>query len=180
MDLTAYRLEAQQLIATRGTALATNILTAAVILLVGRWLARLSARVLGRALERSKTDAALVKFLTNLIYALLLVFVVVMALERLGFNTTSFAAVVAAAGLAIGLALQSSLSNFAAGVMIILHRHFNLGDRIEAGGNTGRVEDIQIFSTVLVGDDKVKIILPNSAVTGGTIKVFPPTPAPKT
>jgi small conductance mechanosensitive channel len=158
---------------TKGVAFGANLLIALAILLIGRWLARVFARMLGRALERSKTDPALVKFLTNLIYALLLAFIIVFTLERLGVNTTSFAAVVAAAGLAIGLALQSSLSNFAAGVLLIMNRHFSLGDRIEAGGNVGRVEDIQIFSTVLRADDGVKIIMPNSAVLSGTLKVFP-------
>jgi small conductance mechanosensitive channel len=169
----------RELVLTRGIALATNIVAALAVLVIGRWVARLAARLLSRALERSKTDPALVKFLYNLFYALLLIFIVVMALERLGVNTTSFAAVLAAAGLAIGLALQSSLSNFAAGVMIILHRHFALGDRIEASGSTGKVEDVQIFSTVLRSDDDVRIIIPNNAILGGTVKVFPRTPAAK-
>lgn len=169
--------ELYQLLATKGVTLATNIVAALAIFVIGRWLARLAAKMLSHALERSKTDPALVKFLYNLVYAILLVFIVVVAMERLGLNTTSFAAVLAAAGLAIGLALQSSLSNFAAGVMIILNRHFSLGDRIEVAGSAGKVEDIQIFSTVLRADDKVKIILPNSAVLGGTLKVFPNEPA---
>src|SRR2546423_13682036 len=103
-----------------------------------------------------------------------MVFIVVAALEKVGVNTTSFIGVVAAAGLAIGLALQGSLSNFAAGVMIILLRHFGVGDRIEAAGQTGRVIDIQIFSTVLVNDEGTRVIVPNNAITGGDIKGFAP------
>ncbi|MFL5320439.1 MAG: mechanosensitive ion channel family protein, partial [Myxococcaceae bacterium] len=124
-------------------------------------------------LERGGTETTLVRFLHNLIYALMLVFIVVASLERLGVNTTSFAAIVAAAGLAIGLALQGSLSNFAAGVMIILMRHFQVGDQIEAAGQKGTVSDIQIFSTVLLSEDGTRIILPNNGITSGTIKVFP-------
>ena len=94
------------------------------------------------------------------------------ALEKVGVNTTSFVGIVAAAGLAIGLALQGSLSNFAAGVMIILLHHFHVGDKIEAAGQTGRVLDIQIFSSVLIAEDGTRIIVPNNAITSGTIKVF--------
>lgn len=149
-----------------------SVIAALLILVVGRMAARLGARALSRILERSGTDATLVHFLDNLVYALLMVFIVVAALEKIGVNTTSFIGIVAAAGLALGLALQGSLSNFAAGVMIILLRHFQVGDRVEAAGQTGRVLDIQIFNSVLVTDDGTRIILPNGAITSGTIKVF--------
>lgn len=152
---------------------AINALAALAILFLGRWVARLLAQALSRAMERSGTDTTLVKFLRNLVYALMLAFIVIAALEKLGVNTTSFAAVMAAGGLAIGLALQSSLSNFASGVMIILLKHFFVGDRIEVAGQTGHVDDIQVFSTVLMTDDGMKIILPNSAITSGTLKVHP-------
>jgi small conductance mechanosensitive channel len=148
-----------------------SVLAALLILVVGRIAARLGARALSRVLQRSGTETTLVHFLHNLVYALLMVFIVVAALEKVGVNTTSFVGIVAAAGLAIGLALQGSLSNFAAGVMIMLLRHFAVGDRIEAAGQTGRVLDIQIFSTVLIADDGTRIIIPNNAVTGATIKV---------
>jgi small conductance mechanosensitive channel len=148
-----------------------SIIAAALILILGRIAARIGSRGLSRVLQRSGTDTTLVRFLYNLVYALLMVFIVVAALEKLGVNTTSFIGVVAAAGLAIGLALQGSLSNFAAGVMIMMLRHFAVGDRIEAAGQTGRVLDIQIFSTVLIADDGSRIIIPNNAVTSGTIKV---------
>jgi len=148
-----------------------SVVAAALILVLGRLAARIGARTLSRVLHRSGTDTTLVRFLYNLVYALLMVFIVVAALEKLGVNTTSFVGIVAAAGLAIGLALQGSLSNFAAGVMIMMLRHFGVGDRIEAAGQSGRVLDIQIFSTVLIADDGTRIIIPNNAVTGGTIKV---------
>src|SRR5438067_994544 len=118
----------------KGLSLGGSILAAALILFLGRLAARVVAGALSRVLQRSHTDATLVKFLYNLVYALLMVFIVVAALEKVGVNTTSFIGIVAAAGLAIGLALQGSLSNFAAGVVIILLRHFGVGDRIEAAG----------------------------------------------
>ena len=167
----------QEFLTTKGVDFALNILAATAIFIFGRILARIASRGLSAVLQRSGTDVTLVHFLNNLVYALLLVFVVVASLEKVGVNTTSFAAIVAAAGLAIGLALQGSLSNFAAGVMIILLQHFKVGDRIEAAGQAGRVIDIQIFSSVLMGDDGTKIIIPNNAITSATIKVRDVPPA---
>jgi small conductance mechanosensitive channel len=161
----------------RAMTLLEHALAAAVILFVGRLAAQIAASMLRRVLHRSRTEPTLVKFLANLVYALILAFVVVAALERLGINTTTFAAVVAAAGLAIGFALQGSLSNFAAGVLIILHHQFHAGDLIEAAGQKGRVIDVQIFSTVLVGEDGVTIIVPNSAITSGIVRVHHAAPA---
>ena len=177
MDLTSPLASMQQFLATRGLTFALNTLAAAAIFVFGRLLARAAAKTLGRVLQRSGTDATLVRFLDNLVYALLLVFVVIAALEKVGVNTTSFIGIIAAAGLAIGLALQGSLSNFAAGVMIILLQHFHVGDKIEAAGQTGRVLDIQIFSSVLIAEDGTRIIVPTNAITSGTIKVFAPAPA---
>ncbi len=158
----------------RGASLLAGILAALVILVLGRLAAKLAANMIRRVLDRSRTEPMLVKFLANLVYALILAFVVIAALERLGVNTTSFAAVIAAAGLAIGFALQGSLSNFAAGVMILLLGHFRAGDLIEAAGQKGRVIDVQIFSTILVDENGVKVIVPNSAITSGTIRVHHP------
>jgi small conductance mechanosensitive channel len=158
---------------TRGLALGTNLVTAATIFLLGRFGARILARSLSKVLQRSGTDATLVRFLSNIVYALLLVFITVAALERLGVSTTSVSAVVAAGGLAIGLALQGSLANFSAGVMIILLKHFRVGDTIEVAGHTGVVADIQVFSSVLVTAERVRIVLPNSTITSGVLKVLP-------
>ena len=160
-------------IKAKALSLGGSVLAALLILLLGRMAARLAARTLTRLLERSGTDTTLVRFLYNLVYALLMVFIVIAALEKVGVNTTSFIGILAAAGLAIGLALQGSLSNFAAGVMIILLRHFSVGDRIEAAGQSGRVLDIQIFNSVLIAADGTRIILPNGVITSGTIKVLP-------
>jgi small conductance mechanosensitive channel len=161
----------------RATTLLEHVVAAAAILVLGRIAARIAASMLRRVLDRSRTEPTLVKFLANIVYALILAFGVVAALERLGINTTTFAAVVAAAGLAIGLALQGSLSNFAAGVMIILLDHFHAGDLIEAAGQKGRVLDVQIFSSVLVDESGVTIIVPNNAITSGVIRVHRAPPA---
>ncbi|HWE25547.1 MAG TPA: mechanosensitive ion channel domain-containing protein [Myxococcales bacterium] len=160
-----------QLWTERGATLLAGLIGAAVILLLGRLAAKIAADMVRRVLDRSHTEPTLVRFLSSLVYALILAFVIIAALERVGVNTTSFAAVVAAAGLAIGFALQGSLSNFAAGVMIILLGHFRAGDLIEAAGQKGRVVDVQIFSTVLIDESGVKVIVPNGAITSGTIRV---------
>src|SRR3954468_23613396 len=157
----------------KALSLGGSALAAVLIVVLGRLAARALAHMLSRVLERSGTDKTLVRFLHNLVYALLMVFIVVASLEKIGVNTTSFIGVVAAAGLAIGFALQGSLSNFASGVMIILLHHFGVGDRIEAAGQSGRVIDIQIFSTVLITDDGTRVIVPNNAITSGAIKVAP-------
>jgi small conductance mechanosensitive channel len=120
-------------------------------------------------MEKREVDPTLTKFVTNLIYVALLTFVIVAALGMLGIQTTSFIAVLGAAGLAIGLALQGSLSNFAAGVLMIIFRPFKVGDLIEAAGVTGVVEEIQIFTTQLVTPDNKTIIIPNAQITGDTI-----------
>ncbi len=146
-----------------------RILYALVIFVVGRWVAIWLTGVSKRLMERSKIDATLVSFIGNLIYALLLVFVILAALSKLGVNTTSFIAILGAAGLAVGLALQGTLSNVGAAVLIILFRPFKVGDFVEAGGASGVVEEINMFSTILrTGDNKV-IIVPNSSIVGSRI-----------
>lgn len=156
----------------KATPVLWSLLTAGAIVLLGRVVARMITAGLRKALEHSKTDPTLVTFLCHLVYSLLLALVVIAALERLGVNTTSFAAVIAACGLAIGLALSGSLANFAAGVMLILFHHFRVGDVIEAGGQKGTVEELQIFWTVMRADDGTKIVCPNGAISSGVIKVF--------
>lgn len=146
-----------------------SLIGAILILVLGWWVARIVTGVIRRMMKRADVDDTLVSFLTNLGYVALMTLVVIAALGRLGVNTTSFAAVIAAAGLAVGFALQGSLSNFAAGVMLILFRPFKAGDFIEAGGTSGTVEEIQIFHTVLKTPDNRVVIVANSAVTGGNI-----------
>jgi small conductance mechanosensitive channel len=150
-------------------ALITNIIIAAAILFGGIWLAKQIKKYVVLMMERRNVDALLASFSSNIVYVALVAFVVIAALSQLGIQTTSFIAIIGAAGLAIGLALQSSLSNFASGVMIIAFRPFKVGDFIEAGGVAGVVEGIQIFSTQMRTGDNKAIIIPNANITDSNI-----------
>lgn len=147
-----------------------SFLAAILIFLIGKWVAKLVAGLTEKAMEKSKVEATLASFAKNMIYYAILIFVILAALGKLGIQTNSFVALIGAAGLAVGFALQGSLSNFAAGVMIIMLEPFKAGDVIEAGGASGTVKEIQIFSTILTADSK-KIIVPNSKITGDKIIV---------
>lgn len=149
-----------------------NFLIAGVIFLIGRWFAQAITRVVGKVAKKARLDETLVKFLENIVYAVLMVVVIMAAVDRIGVPTTSFAAILAAAGFAIGFALQGSLGNFAAGVMLIVFKPFKVGDFVEAGGQSGVVEEIHIFNTLMRTGDNIKIIVPNSSITGGTIRNF--------
>ncbi|MCK5706577.1 MAG: mechanosensitive ion channel [Candidatus Aureabacteria bacterium] len=149
-----------------------DLVAAIVIFIVGKWLARVITNLIEKAMVKSKVDSTLVKFVKNLVYMGLLAFVVIAAVNKLGVQTTSFIAVLGAAGLAIGLALQGSLSNFASGVILIMFKPFKVGDFIEAGGVLGSVVEIQIFNTMLDHPDNRRIIVPNAQITGGTITNF--------
>jgi len=120
-------------------------------------------------MKKSNVDESLSKFAGNIIGAVLTIFILIAAIEQLGVDTTSIMAIFAAAGLAVGLALKDSLSNFSAGVMLILFKPFKIGDLINAGGSTGVVEEIQIFNTVMRTGDNQGIIIPNSHIYGGSI-----------
>lgn len=146
-----------------------NVLAAVVIFVAGWLVAKVLRGLVRRVLVRAQMDETLSVFLSRLAYMLFLAFVIVAAISKLGVDTTSFAAIIAAAGLAIGFALQGSLSNFAAGVMIIALRPFKVGDVIEAGGVAGAVEAVSVFATELKTPDNKKIIVPNSAITSGNI-----------
>jgi small conductance mechanosensitive channel len=124
---------------------------------------------LEKGMLKAKVDAVLVTFTVNMAYAAVMVFVVLAALGQLGVQTTSFIAVLGAAGLAVGLALQGSLSNFAAGVMIIIFRPFKIDDYIEGGGVSGVVKAIHIFTTTLTTPDNKRVIVPNSKMMGDNI-----------
>jgi small conductance mechanosensitive channel len=149
--------------------LLTNIVIAAAILFAGIWIAKRLKKYIIVIMEKREIDALLASFTSNIAYIALVAFVIIAALGQLGIQTTSFIAIIGAAGLAIGLSLQSSLSNFASGVMIIAFRPFKVGDFIEAGGVAGVVEGIQIFSTQMRTGDNKAIIVPNSNITGGNI-----------
>jgi len=146
-----------------------KILGAIAIFIIGKWVAKVLTNLFRNALEKSNTDPTLIKFLGDLIYFGLLVLVIIAALGTLGVNTTSFAAIIGAAGLAIGLALQANFSNFGAGVVILFLRPFKIGDFVEAGGATGSVEAIGIFNTTIKTGDNRVIIVPNSNIIGGNI-----------
>lgn len=146
-----------------------HLLGAIAIFLIGRFIARRLANLLKRGLIKAGLDRALISFFYNIAYFILLGFVLIAALGQLGVETTSFAAAIAAAGLAIGLALQGSLSNFAAGVLIIIFRPFKAGDYVEVAGVGGDVNEISIFTTTLKTLDNKTVIVPNSQVTNGNI-----------
>ena len=151
---------------------AIKIGLAALIFVVGRWLAKMVTNGVDNVMQRAGVDETLTHFLHNVIYAALLIAVIIAAVDQVGVNTTSFLAILGAAGLAVGLALQSSLSNFSSGVMLILFRPFKAGDFIEAGGTLGTVEQINVFNTVMKTGDNREIIVPNAQIFGGTITNF--------
>jgi small conductance mechanosensitive channel len=149
-----------------------NLIVAILIFVIGKWIAKWITSLLRKMMSKKSMDTTIVSFLGNIIYAVLLIFVIIAAIGKLGFQTTSLVAIFGAAGLAVGLALQGSLSNFAAGVMLILFKPFKLGETVIAAGQTGTVSDIGIFHTTIVTSDNRKIIVPNTAITGGPITNF--------
>lgn len=146
-----------------------KVVAALVILIIGRWIAKIIERIIHKMMEKRQVDPTIISFASNLSYFALLAFVVLAALGQLGIQTTSFIAVLGAAGLAIGLALQGSLSNFAAGFLLIVFRPFKVDDLIEGAGVTGVVEKIQIFTTQLRTPDNKTIIIPNAKLTEDNI-----------
>jgi small conductance mechanosensitive channel len=146
-----------------------NIIYALIIFVVGWSASKWVHLLLLRVLRNSEMDEALSRFLASLTQYLVLAATVIVALDKVGIETTSLVALLATAGLAIGLALQGSLANFASGVMILFFRPFTLSDRITAGGQTGSVEDIGLFATTILTGDNEKIMLPNSSITGASI-----------
>ncbi len=153
----------------RAGAFFENLALGLVTLVIGLWIATVIVGAARKLLVRARVDDTLARFLSNLAFYALATLVVLAALERVGVQTASFIAVLGAAGLAIGFALQGSLANLASGGMIMLVRPFRIGDLILAGGQEGVVEEIQVFATVLRTGDNKKVILPNSAITGGSI-----------
>ena len=146
-----------------------KIVLALVIYIIGKWIAKRITRVITRLMERAELDVTLVTFLANIVYAFLLAAVILAALDTLGVPVTSLLAVLGAAGLAIGLAMKDSLGNFAAGVMLVMFRPFKKGDFVEAGGVSGTVTEVRIFSTILTTPDNKVVIIPNGQIGSGTI-----------
>ncbi len=149
--------------------LAGKIVGALVIFYGGRWLVGLAVRALRKVMQRQEVDRTLETFVCNLVRMALLVVVIIAAISALGIQTASFIAIFGAAGLAVGLALQGSLSNFAAGVLIVLFRPYKVGDWVEAAGISGAVEQVQILTTVLKTGDNKQIIVPNSQIMDSII-----------
>lgn len=146
-----------------------RVLAALLIFLIGRLIARGLTRLFSHTVQKVGLDNTVARFLGNLIYMVLLVFVMLTAISTLGVDTTNFLAIVGAAGLAIGLALKDSLSNFSSGVMLVFFRPFKVGDQIDAAGTGGVVESVGIFNVVLKTPDNRVINVPNSLIYGGTI-----------
>ena len=153
-----------------------NIIGAIVLLIIGRFVARWARQLIRRLMQRGEADATLVPFVAGLAYYLILAFVAVAVLGMVGVQTASMVAVLGAAGLAVGLALQGTLANFASGVMLLVFRPFGVGDYIDAGGTAGSVDAVGLFSTTLNTPDNVRIVIPNSAVYGNTIKNYAANP----
>jgi len=151
------------------TSYGVRLVAAVVLLVVGRWIAKLLRRIFKKVMTKRAVDVTISSFVGSLIYYLLLAFFVIAALGQLGVQTTSLVAILGAAGLAVGLALQGSLANFAAGFLMILFRPFTVGDYIEGAGTAGTVEKIQIFSTQLQTPDNKTVIVPNAGLTSGNI-----------
>ena len=167
-DVSAVMEELSEVIATYGL----SVVGALAVLIIGRIVAGIIRSSVSKGLTRAKMDAALVPFIANMVYYLVIAFVVVAVLSLFGIQTTSLIAVFGAAGLAVGLALQGTLSNFAAGVMLLIFRPFKIGDYVDAGGTAGSVIEIGVFSTTLHSPDNVRIVVPNSGVYGQIIKNF--------
>lgn len=148
---------------------AVNIIVAIAIFIIGKWLARKITTLLLEIFERKGADKTIVDFSRNIIYYVLILVVIFTALDQVGVDTTSMIAVLGAAGLAVGLALKNSLSNFASGIMIIIFKPFVVDDFIEADGVSGTVKHVNIFYTILHTADNKKIIIPNGNITGGSI-----------
>lgn len=146
-----------------------KVIAAVVVFVVGRWIAKGLTKFAENVMNKRQVDPTILSFVANMTYIALLVFVVLAALGQLGIQTTSFIAIIGAAGLAIGLALQGSLANFAAGFLMIIFRPFKVGDFIEGAGVAGTVEVIQIFTTQLNTPDNKTVIIPNAALTAGNI-----------
>ncbi|MBC7965786.1 MAG: mechanosensitive ion channel [Fuerstia sp.] len=147
-----------------------KVISAIVVFFVGRMISRMASAMLVRASKKARIDQTLMGFIGNLAYVLMLCVVCIAALSCLGVDTTSLTAVLAAAGFAIGMALQGTLGNFASGALLVFFKPFRVGDMIDVAGVSGHVVEIQIFNTILRTPDNVRIIVPNLTLTGATIR----------
>jgi small conductance mechanosensitive channel len=168
-ELDTYWNQFVEMARTTGIEFAGNLVTAIVIFVVGKWIAGLLTKTLRKLMQKQEIDKTLETFVVNLVRMVLMVFVIIAAIGALGVQTTSFIAILGAAGLAIGLALQGSLANFASGVLIVLFRPYKVGDWIEAAGISGSVIAVHILTTNLKTGDNKQIIVPNSQIMGDII-----------
>ena len=152
-----------------GVDLGIKVATALAIFLVGKFVVRLVVSAIAKVMQKQAVDKTLETFICNLVRTVLMIVVVIAAIGAIGIQTTSFIAIFGAAGLAVGLALQGSLSNFASGVLIVLFRPYRVGDWIEAAGISGSVEQVQILTTILKTGDNKQIIVPNSQIMDSII-----------
>lgn len=162
-------IDVQGLVETHAIPWGINIVSALLIFIVGKIIVKFLVKLLGKILKRTELDNILIEFVQSIAKAIMLLFVIVGALDRLGVDTTSLIAVVGAAGLAIGLSLQSSLQNFASGFLLLVFRPFDAGDFVEAGGVSGVIETIGLFTTTLRTGDNKEVIVPNGNIYSGNI-----------
>lgn len=162
----------QQFLATKGTDFVLNLLAAILIFVIGRWISKLISKIIAQMMTKAKVERLLVTFVQHMSYFALLAFVIIAALDRIGIKLTAAIAVLGAAALAIAFALQGSLSNFAAGILMVIFKPFKVGDFVEVSGVQGTVQEIQVLTTVINSLDNVRIIIPNAQVTSGTIQNF--------
>ena len=171
VDLTSVDWWAQQAqkLQVVGLEFGLKLIVAILIFMVGRTIARMLANGLRKVMRAKEVDEILESFIGSLVYWALLTFVIIAAINHLGIQTTSLIAIMGAAGLAVGLALQGSLSNFAAGVLIVLFRPYRVGDFVEAAGVSGAVVQVQILTTILKTPDNKQVIVPNSEIMSSII-----------
>jgi len=149
-----------------------KVIGAILVLIIGRMVAGFVRKGIRKAMARTNTDKAVASFVSSLVYYLVLVVAVLAALKNFGIETASFIAVLGAVGFAIGFALQGSLSNFAAGVLLLVFKPYKIGDYVEAGGVAGTVRDMGMFSSILTTPDNVRVIVPNGKIFGDVIKNY--------
>jgi len=148
---------------------APKLFLAIITLIIGLWIIGIVVNVSRKALEKSKTDKTLLPFFTSLISWILKILLFISVASMIGIATTSFIAILGAAGLAVGLALQGSLANFAGGVLILIFKPYNVGDLVEAQGHLGVVKEVQIFNTIILTPNNKRVIIPNGAMSNGSI-----------
>jgi small conductance mechanosensitive channel len=161
--------QAIELVQTKGLEFGISLVSALLIFFVGKWIVNIITNTIRKLMNKNAVDPTLTTFVTNLARMTLLVFVVIAAIDQLGIQSAQFIAVLGAAGLAVGLALQGSLSNFAAGVLIVLFRPYKVGDWVEAAGISGGVERVEILTTILKTGDNKRVIVPNSQIMDAII-----------